>query len=64
MHVGTRCYGVLRAPRELFENLLQLERFGLYFEGILCRKWLLPYRNTDISYRDARGFGACYSKKI
>ena len=23
------------APGEIFENMLQLKRFGLYFEGIL-----------------------------
>ena len=45
------------APGEIFENMLQLKRFGLYFERILNSKWLLPYRNNDISYRDARGFG-------
>ena len=46
------------APGEIFENLLELKRFGLYFEGILCRKWLLSYRNNYISYRDAkRGSG-------
>ena len=44
------------AHGEIFENMLQLKRFGLYFEGILNRKWLLSYRNIDISYRDARGF--------
>ena len=28
--------GVLKlAPGEIFENMLQLKRFGLYFEGIL-----------------------------
>ena len=37
--------------------MLQLKRFGLDFEGILNRKWLLSYRYSDISYRDARGFG-------
>ena len=26
------------APGEIFENTLQLKRFGLYFEGILNRK--------------------------
>ena len=31
------------APGEIFENMLQLKRFGLYFEGILNRKWLLAY---------------------
>ena len=45
------------ASGEIFENILQLKRFGLCFEGILNRKWLLSYRNNDISYRDARGFG-------
>ena len=25
------------APGEIFENILQLKRFGLYFEGILNR---------------------------
>ena len=44
------------APGEIFENMLQLKRFGLYFEGILNRKWPLSYRNNDISYTDARGF--------
>ena len=45
------------APSEIFENMLQLKRFGLYFESILNSKWLCLYRNNDISYRDARGFG-------
>ena len=40
------------APGEICENMLQLRCFGLYFEGILNRKWLHSYRNSDISYRD------------
>ena len=28
------------------------------------RKWLLSYRNNDISYRDARGFGSMLPAKI
>ena len=52
------------ASGKIFENMLQLKRFGLYFETILNRKWLLPYRNSDISYRDARGFGDMLSAKI
>ena len=52
------------APGEIFENMLQLKRFGLYFKGILNRKWLLSYRNIDISYRDARGFGDMLPTKI
>ena len=28
------------------------------------RKWLLSYRNNDISYRDARGFGGMLPEKI
>ena len=35
------------AHGEIFENMLQLKRFGLYFKGILNRKWLLSYRNID-----------------
>ena len=34
---------------EIFENMLQLKRFVLYFEGIMNIKWLLSYRNNDIS---------------
>ena len=29
------------ATREIFENMLQLKRCGLYFEGIMNRKGLL-----------------------
>ena len=36
------------ATGEIFENMLQLKRFGLYFEGIMNRKWLLSHRNNDI----------------
>ena len=49
---------------EIFGNMLQLKRFGLYFEGIINRKRLLSYRNNDISYRDARGFGSMLPEKI
>ena len=52
------------APSEIFENMPQLKRFGLYFEEILNKKWLLSYRNSDISYRDARGFGDMLPAKI
>ena len=45
------------ATGEIFENMLQLKYFSLYFEGIMNRKWLLSYRNNYISYRDAREFG-------
>ena len=48
---------------ESFENMLQLKRFGLYFEGIMNRKWLLSFRN-DSRYRDARGFGSMLPEKI
>ena len=46
------------ATGEIYENMLQLKCFGLYFEGIIIRKWLPSYRNNEISYRDARGFGS------
>ena len=52
------------ATGEICENMLQLKRFGLYFEGIMSRKWLLSYRNNDISYRDAREFGSMLPEKI
>ena len=52
------------SPCEIFENMLQLKRFGLYFERNLNSKWLLSYRNNDISYRDARGFGDMVPEKI
>ena len=48
---------------ELFENMPQLKRFGLYFERFLNKKFLLSYRN-NISYRDAKGFGGMLPKKI
>ena len=49
---------------EIFENMLQLKRFGIYFERIVIRKWLLSYRNNDISYRHARGFRCMLPEKI
>ena len=49
---------------EIFENMLKFKRFGLYFEGIMNRKWLLSYRNNDISYRDGRGFGSMLPRKF
>ena len=41
------------ATGEIFENML-----------IINRKWLLSYRNNDISYRDAMGFGGMLPEKI
>ena len=52
------------ATGQILENLLQLKHFGLYFEGIINSKWLLSYRNNDISYRDARVFGSMLPRKI
>ena len=31
---------------EIFENMLRLMRFGVYFERILKIKWLFSYRNN------------------
>ena len=45
-------------------DMLQLKRFGLYFERVLNKKWLLSYGNNDISCTHARGFGGMLSKKI
>ena len=52
------------ASGKIFENMLQLKHFGLHFEKILNRKWLLSYRNSDISYRDAKGSGTCSPRKF
>ena len=54
------------ATGEIFENMLQLKGFGLYFVGIVNRKWLLSYRNNYISYRDEMlgGPGACSPRKF
>ena len=57
------CYGVHIAHSEIFKNMLQLKRFGLYLEGILNRKWLLSYKNNDISYRDAMGLGGGHAPR-
>ena len=37
------------------ENMLQLKRFGLNFEIILNRKWLLSNRDGHINYRECKG---------
>ena len=52
------------ASCEIFETMLQLKRFGLYFEIILNSKCLHLYRNNNISYRDPRGFGGMLPEKI
>ena len=41
MIIATRCHGVLIAPGELFDNMLQLMRFSVYLKRIL---------NTDNGY--------------
>ena len=53
------------APSEIFENMLPLKRFDLYFEGILDRKRLLSYRNSDISATEMLGgSGTCSPRKF
>ena len=52
------------ATGEIFENILQLKHFSLYFGGIMNRKWLPSYRNNDISCRDAKGFWGMLPEKI
>ena len=56
--------GYLATGKFLKTCYVQLKRFGLHFEGIMNRKWVLSYRNNDISYRDARGFGSMLLEKI
>ena len=56
---------VYLAPGEIFENMLQLKSFGLYYEIILNSKWLLSYRNNDISYTEMLGGSeACSPRKF
>ena len=59
---------VLIALSEIFENMLQLKRFGLNFERILNRKWLYFHLEMVISaiYREyAGGFrGICSPRKL
>ena len=52
MHV---CYGVFIAPGKIFENFLQLKRFGFYFEGNLSRKWLYFHIEIIISAKEMLG---------
>ena len=40
---------------EIFKHMLQLKRFGFYFEGILNRKWLVSYRKEATSQRVSCG---------
>ena len=62
----TLAMGYLIATGEIFENMLQLKGFGLYFEGVMNRKWLLSYKNNDIRYTDRMlgGSGTCSSRKF
>ena len=50
------------APGEIFENPT-IETFWFIF-WLNLKKWLLSYRNSDISYRDAWGFGDMLPAKI
>ena len=54
------------ATGEIFENMLQLKHFGLFFERIMNRKWLLSYRNNDIlsAIEMLGGSGACSLRKF
>ena len=53
------------APGEIFEYMLQLKRFGLYFEGILNRKWLYFHIEIMISATEMLGgSGTCSPQKI
>ena len=65
MLANTLAMGYL-AIGEIFENMLQLKGFGIYFEGIMNGKWLLSYRNNDISYGDEMlgGSRACSPRNV
>ena len=49
---------------EIFETMLQLKRFGLYFEGILNRKWLLHIEIMISATEMLGGSGACFPRKF
>ena len=52
------------APGEIFENTLQLKRFGLDFERILNRKWLYFHIEIVISATEMLGgSGTCSPQK-
>ena len=53
------------APSEIFKNMLQLKRFGLYFEGIMNRKCLFSYKSSELSATEMlRGSGTCSPRKF
>ena len=44
------------APVEMFDNMLQLMRFSVYFEGVLnTNNGFFSYKNNDINGTHARG---------
>ena len=52
---------------EIFENILRLMRFGVYFERILNKKCLFSCRNNYINYSCThmlRGSGAYASSPV
>ena len=51
------------ATGEIFENMLQLKRFVLYFEGIMDRKLLLSYKIIS-PIEMLRGFGGMFLRKF
>ena len=53
------------ATGEIFENMLQLKRLGLYFEGIMNKKWLYFHIEIMISATKMLGSsGACSPRKF
>ena len=65
MTIATRTYAILIAPGQMFDNMLQLMDFSVYFKGIL---------NTDNGYFHIQiltsaahmlgGSWACYLRKL
>ena len=52
------------APGEIFENMLQLKRFGSYFERFLNRKWLLSLEIMISATEMMWGSGTCSQRKF
>ena len=59
------CHGVLIAPGKMFDNMLQLIRFSVYFKGILnTDNGYFHIKNNDISGTHARGLVGMFPQKF
>ena len=52
------------SPGEIFENMLQLQRIGLYFERILNRKYSFHIEIMISATEMLGGSGPCFSRNF